>query len=134
MAYAQPQGFLAIPSTGKGPGVLVLHASWGLNDTMKGFCERLAQSGFIAFAPDLYHGKVADNIPDAETLGKTLDANHLQANAEISEPGMGSNPGLPKACLHLMSAANALRPNNLVAHPANQFTMHRHTCACRSAL
>jgi carboxymethylenebutenolidase len=46
---------------------------------------RLAEAGFIAFAPDLYHGKVADNIADAETLGKALDANYLQAKAEIVE-------------------------------------------------
>ena len=85
MTHPQPQGFLAVPPTGKGPGVLVLHAWWGLNDTIKAFCTRLAQSGFVAFAPDLYHGKVADTIADAETLGKALDANHLQAKAEIAE-------------------------------------------------
>jgi carboxymethylenebutenolidase len=39
----------------------------------------------VAFAPDLYHGKVAVDIADAETLGKALDANHLQAKAEIAE-------------------------------------------------
>ena len=82
---SQPEGFLAVPPTGEGPGVLVLHAWWGLNDTIKAVCTRLAGSGFIAFAPDLYHGKVADTIPDAETLGKALDANHLQAKAEIAE-------------------------------------------------
>ena len=65
MTQPQPQGFLAVPSTGKSPGVLVLHAWWGLNDTIKAFCTRLAESGFVAFAPDLYHGKVADNIADA---------------------------------------------------------------------
>jgi len=85
MTHPQPQGFLAVPPTGKGPGVLVLHAWWGLNDTMKAFCTQLAESGFVAFAPDLYHGKVADTIADAETLGKALDANHLQAKAEIAE-------------------------------------------------
>lgn len=88
MTRPQPQGFLAVPPTGKGPGVLVLHAWWGLNDTMKAFCKRLSDSGFVAFAPDLYHGKVADNIPDAETLGKALDANHLQAKAEIANATM----------------------------------------------
>jgi carboxymethylenebutenolidase len=85
MTHPQPQGFLAVPATGKGPGVLVLHAWWGLNDTMKAFCTRLAGSGFVAFAPDLYHGKVADNIADAEVLGKALDTNHLQAKAEIAD-------------------------------------------------
>ena len=81
MTDTQPDGFLSIPPNGKGHGVLVLHAWWGLNDTMKVFCERLAQSGFVAFAPDLYHGKVADNIADAENLTSTLDVNHLQVES-----------------------------------------------------
>jgi carboxymethylenebutenolidase len=85
MTQSHPQGFLAVPPMGKGPGVLVLHAWWGLNDTMKAFCTRLANSGFVAFAPDLYHGKIADTIPDAEALGQALDANYLQAKAEIAD-------------------------------------------------
>ena len=85
MTHSQPLGFLTDPPTGQGPGVLVLHAWWGLNDTIKAFCTRLSRSGFVAFAPDLYHGKVADSIPAAEILGNALDANHLQAIAEISE-------------------------------------------------
>ena len=84
MTHPQPQGFLAIPPTGKGPGVLVLHAWWGLNGTIRAFCIRLADSGFMAFAPDLYHGKIAENVADAETLGKALDANYLQARLEIA--------------------------------------------------
>ena len=88
MTNPQPEGFLAVPSSGEGPGVLVLHAWWGLNDTMKAFCTRLAESGFVAFAPDLYHGEVADTIPDAEALGKALDANYLQAKAEIADATM----------------------------------------------
>jgi carboxymethylenebutenolidase len=83
--YTQADGYLAIPPTGKGPGVLVLHAWWGLNDTMKVFCNKLAESGFVAFAPDLYHGQIADNITDAEALGSALDENYLQAKAEIAE-------------------------------------------------
>jgi carboxymethylenebutenolidase len=84
MAHPQPQGFLATPVTGKGPGVLVLHAWWGLNDTIKTFCTRLAAEGFVAFAPDLYHGQVTDSIAEAETLGRALDANHQQAKADIA--------------------------------------------------
>jgi carboxymethylenebutenolidase len=91
MIHPQSQGFLAVPPGGQGPGVLVLHAWWGLNDTVKAFCTRLAESGFVAFAPDLYHGQVADNIADAETLGKALDTNHLQAKAEIVEATMFLN-------------------------------------------
>jgi carboxymethylenebutenolidase len=85
MPKSQPEGFLALPKSGKGEPVLVLHAWWGLNDTIKSFCTRLADSGFVAFAPDLYHGKIADTISDAEVLGKALDGNHLQAKAEIKD-------------------------------------------------
>jgi carboxymethylenebutenolidase len=65
--------------------VLVLHAWWGLNDTIKGVCTRLAESGFVAFAPDLYHGKVTDNVADADVLGGALYAARVQARAEIVE-------------------------------------------------
>jgi carboxymethylenebutenolidase len=83
MTQTQPDGYLAMPATGAGPGVLVLHAWWGLNDTIKSFCTRLADAGFVAFAPDLYHGQVANTIAEAETLGASLDENYLQAKAEI---------------------------------------------------
>ncbi len=85
MNQSQPQGFLATPPAGTGPGVLVLHAWWGLNDNLKAFCTRLAESGFTAFAPDLYHGKVANTIPEAEAFGSELDTNYIQAQAEIVE-------------------------------------------------
>jgi carboxymethylenebutenolidase len=85
MILSQPDGFLAVPPAGSGPGALVLHAWWGLNDTMKTYCAQLAEAGFVAFAPDLYHGKLADTIPDAEALGNALDADDLQAKAEIAE-------------------------------------------------
>jgi carboxymethylenebutenolidase len=55
-----------------------------LNGTMKTICTRLAESGFTAFAPDLYHGKLAETIAEAEVLGQALDANHLRARAEIA--------------------------------------------------
>lgn len=85
MTHSQPRGFLAVPPTGNGYGVLVLHAWWGLNDTMKAFCTRLAESGFMAFAPDLYHGKVTDNIAEAETLSEVLFENPNLAKADIAE-------------------------------------------------
>ena len=85
MSQTQPDGYLAVPSTGKGSPVLVLHAWWGLNETIKAFCNRLAESGFVVFAPDLYHGKVADQIADAESLGSALDQRVNEARAEITE-------------------------------------------------
>lgn len=83
MPQTQQGGYLAVPPTGKGSPVLVLHAWWGLNEAMKSFCTRLADSGFIAFAPDLYHGKVTDKIPDAKALSNALDAD--KAKADIAD-------------------------------------------------
>lgn len=85
MPQTQPDGYSAAPPSGNGSAVLVLHAWWGLNDTTRAFCRRLADSGFLVFAPDLYHGKVADNIADAKTLGHALDVNQNQAKADIAD-------------------------------------------------
>jgi len=75
----QTEGFLTLPPAGKGRGVLVLHAWWGLNETIKAFCTRLAASGFSAYAPDLYHGQLASSIPEAEELSRALDADDARA-------------------------------------------------------
>lgn len=85
MSLVQPDGHLALPASGTGKPVLVLHAWWGLNDTIKAICARLAEAGFVAFAPDLYHGRIADTPADADVLGSALDSNHLQAKAEIAD-------------------------------------------------
>lgn len=60
--------YLAVPRSGNGAGVLVLHAWWGLNDFIRGVCDRLAQNGFVALAPDMFSGKVAKTVEEAERL------------------------------------------------------------------
>ena len=54
-------GYLAIPDGGHGPGVVVLQEWWGLVPQIKGVCDRLATEGFVALAPDLYHGEMAEH-------------------------------------------------------------------------
>jgi carboxymethylenebutenolidase len=57
-------GYLATPASGKGPGILVIQEWWGLVGHIKSVADRFAAEGFTALAPDMYHGKTADE-PDA---------------------------------------------------------------------
>lgn len=52
-------GYLAVPASGSGPGLMVLQEWWGLVPQIKAVCDRLADEGFTALAPDLYHGEMA---------------------------------------------------------------------------
>lgn len=66
-------GYLALPSQSDAPGVLVLHAWWGLNPIFKKLCDRLAAEGFAAFAPDINSGRVANSIEEAKQVMEALD-------------------------------------------------------------
>jgi len=74
-------GYLATPAAGKGPGVLVIQEWWGLVGHIKKVCDRFAAEGFTALAPDLYHGKTAD---EPDTAGKLFMAlNIAQAEKDL---------------------------------------------------
>ena len=67
-------GYLALPAGGSGPGLLVLQEWWGLNPQIKGVADRMAGEGFVALAPDLYHGELAghDEMDKAGQLMNSL--------------------------------------------------------------
>ena len=65
-------GYLAAPEQGSGPGVVVIQEWWGLVDHIKDVCERLAGEGFVALAPDLYHGKTTKSPDEAGKLMMAL--------------------------------------------------------------
>jgi carboxymethylenebutenolidase len=65
--------YLATPQNG-GPGVLVLHAWWGLKPFFKQVCDQLAKQGFTALAPDLYQGRIAKTIDEAKALMEQRDS------------------------------------------------------------
>jgi carboxymethylenebutenolidase len=52
-------GYLAQPASARGPGVIVIQEWWGLNDQVRGVADMFAREGFVALAPDFYHGKGA---------------------------------------------------------------------------
>jgi carboxymethylenebutenolidase len=55
------QGYLALPVSGTGPGVIVVQEWWGLDSGIKEMADRLAVEGFVALVPDLYHGELAQH-------------------------------------------------------------------------
>jgi len=63
---------LALPASGRGRGVVVLHEAWGLDAFVRGACARLAREGFVALAPDLFGGKQAADVAEAQRLSDAL--------------------------------------------------------------
>jgi carboxymethylenebutenolidase len=59
-------GYLSVPESGSGPGVVVLHEWWGLDDNMKKMVDEFAAEGFVALAPDLYHGDTTEQPDEAQ--------------------------------------------------------------------
>ena len=76
------------------PGVIVLHAWWGLNDDIVAYVDRLAAAGFAVVAPDMFGGQVASTIEEAERLsgsaenaadGPAVDAIALAAVDDLAD-------------------------------------------------
>lgn len=67
VAEREVKGYLAMPASTPAPGLILLHAWWGLNGFFKELAEELAKEGFVVFAPDLVAGKVAPTIEQAQT-------------------------------------------------------------------
>ena len=86
--------YLAVPKSGSGPGVLVLHAWWGLNDFFKQTCDRLARAGFIALAPDLYPGKTTASIDEADQLSSSMEDDEVSQDLAASIDYLLKQPGI----------------------------------------
>ena len=72
------EGYLAIPESGSGPGVIVLQEWWGLVGHITDVCDRFAAEGFVALAPDLYHGESTTSPDDAGKLMMALNIDRAE--------------------------------------------------------
>jgi carboxymethylenebutenolidase len=61
-------GYLALPESGTGPGVIVIQEWWGLTSHIADVTNRLAAEGFVALAPDLYGGSTTHDSEEAGRL------------------------------------------------------------------
>ncbi|CAB4563198.1 MAG: dienelactone hydrolase family protein [Actinobacteria bacterium] len=115
-------GYLAGTS---GPGVIVIQEWWGLVPHIKDIADRFAAEGFVALAPDMYHGEVTSE-PDLAgkllmsmnlaTAGKDLSGavDALQERTGRTKVGatgfcMGGGLALMAACLR-PDAISAVAP------------------------
>jgi carboxymethylenebutenolidase len=78
------QGFLARPAgqTAPLPAVIVLQEWWGLNDPIKDIARRFASEGFVALAPDLYHGHITTDAGEAARLMDGLKTGDVMKQIE----------------------------------------------------
>lgn len=103
------------------PGVVVIQEWWGLNDNIKWIADRFAEAGFVALAPDLYHGEIT-SVPDearrlamqlnmaqaAKDMSGALDAVKARSNGQVGVVGFCMGGGLALALA-------ALRPDAVEA-------------------
>ena len=93
-------GYLALPESGTGAGVIVIQEWWGLVDHIKDLADRFAAEGFVALAPDFFHGAATAEPDEAQRLlmGLAMDraakdiqgaAQYLAGRNEVTGNGVG---------------------------------------------
>jgi carboxymethylenebutenolidase len=119
-------GYLATPPSGSGPGVLVIQEWWGLDSGIKEMADRLGKEGFVALAPDLYHGELAahDEMDKASHLMQSMPADragrdmsgavdYLSNHEDVTSKGIGVVGFCMGGMLAFIIAAN--RPDKVKA-------------------
>jgi carboxymethylenebutenolidase len=98
-------GYLANASRGNAPGVVVIQEWWGLQDQIKGICDRFALAGYDALAPDLYRGTVVP-YHDRDAAGREMNSLDFLDASEQTVRGAaqllkksGARVGLTGFCL-----------------------------------
>lgn len=88
-------GYLAKPSgSGPWPGLIVIQEWWGLDPQTKSIADRFAEAGYLAFAPDLYHGELA-KLGDGQTATTLVQKYGPGAAAELDK-AYDAFKGLPE--------------------------------------
>jgi carboxymethylenebutenolidase len=77
------EGYFARAARANAPGVVVIQEWWGLQDQIKGICDRYAAAGYDALAPDLYGGTIVP-YHDRDAAGKEMGSlNFLEATDQL---------------------------------------------------
>jgi len=101
----EADGYLAKPARANAPGVVVIQEWWGLQEQIKGVCDRLALAGYEALAPDLYAGTVVAYHDTAAAEREMNSLNFLDVTDQVVRgaalllKGSSARVGLMGFCL-----------------------------------
>jgi carboxymethylenebutenolidase len=70
----------------------VAHEWWGLNDDVRSLCERFAGEGFVALAPDLYHGEHTTDATRAAQLMQELETPKAMEDLAATVAALRAHP------------------------------------------
>ncbi|MBI2215941.1 MAG: dienelactone hydrolase family protein [Candidatus Rokubacteria bacterium] len=123
--------YLSTPAAGKGPGVIVIQEWWGLVGHIKNVADRFAAEGFAALAPDLFHGKTADEPDEAGKLFMALNVGQaekdLRGAIDALKPHSSTQKiGVVGFCMGGQLALFAATLNASVGACVNFYGVHPH--------
>jgi carboxymethylenebutenolidase len=114
----QVSGYLARPEGSPRGGMIVIQEWWGLNDDIKEIADRYAAEGYLALAPDMYHGVVVDEPDDARKLAMGLERDKAAQEIDAAVAWLKGTQGVAKVgCVGFcmgggLTLATGLRPSS----------------------
>jgi carboxymethylenebutenolidase len=122
-------GYLAKPPSGSGPGVIVIQEWWGLVPHIRSVADRFAQAGFVALAPDLYHGQSTTSPDEAGRLFMALEVDKAEQDLAgavtfLRQHATGTKVGVVGFCMGGQLALFAATKNPAVGACIDFYGIH----------
>lgn len=113
------QGYLVVPESPRA-GVVVIQEWWGLNDHIKDVARRVAELGYVAIAPDLYDGRVANEPDEAQKLKMEMQLPEAVKKIESAAKFLKEEQGVEKVAVMGFCMGGTL---TLLAAAGDQFVI-----------
>jgi carboxymethylenebutenolidase len=127
----ETQAYLAVPEGGSGSGVIVIQEWWGLVPHIEDVCNRFAEAGFTALAPDLYHGKSTTSPDEAGKLMMAINIAETEKDLAgavqflgAHEASTGGKVGVVGFCMGGQLALYAASKNPTIGACVNYYGVH----------
>ena len=122
-------GYLTKPESGEGPGVVVIQEWWGLVGHIKTVADRFASAGYVALAPDMYHGEATQSPDDAGKLMMALNIDGAEKDLRgavdyVASASTGEKIGLIGFCMGGQLALFAASKNDRIGACVDFYGIH----------